>query len=265
MSEQAGHVLLGTDIADRHAEELFARIAVESDRGVVDREKRQRLEIVDPHRLRVGFEELAVARSARRQLGFEVLEPGDVGPGADDVAASRAQRAAALGPEPQVVAVPVPEAVIIGDQPAGEELALVRHELSAVIGVEMLLPPAGLLRLLDRIAGQVVHIGRDVDGPQRASGATQQEEDDPALRDPGFRNRLLGIHPPTSLRGCVHSGSSILSLPAAGRHHGPCDVPRDELERVAGDPRRRSADFRECEALRCGKVIRCTGDRAITS
>ena len=56
-----GHVVGWTKVHDRHAEEFLAGVAVEPHRRVVDREEAERVHVEHPHRLRVGFEEQAVA------------------------------------------------------------------------------------------------------------------------------------------------------------------------------------------------------------
>ena len=68
---QPGHIVSGADFGQPHPQELGAGVSVRTDGGFVDLEEFERLEIVDPHRLRVLVEEQAVAlfRLAQILLG----------------------------------------------------------------------------------------------------------------------------------------------------------------------------------------------------
>ena len=59
-----------TDVHERHREELVARVAVTLHGCVVHRQKPQRLEVVHPHRMRVGFEQLSVRAVGHRHLVY---------------------------------------------------------------------------------------------------------------------------------------------------------------------------------------------------
>ena len=62
---QGRHILGRANVAQRHRQELFTRVAVRRDRGIVDRQVAQRLHVEDPHRNGVAVEEVAEAT-----LGF---------------------------------------------------------------------------------------------------------------------------------------------------------------------------------------------------
>jgi hypothetical protein len=65
--EQARNLLRRPDVLDRHGEEFLAAITVTADRRVVHVEEGERIEVEDPHRLRVGGEHPAVASLALLQ------------------------------------------------------------------------------------------------------------------------------------------------------------------------------------------------------
>ena len=83
--EQRRDVLRRADVADRHPQELLARVAVVADRGVVDREEGERLGVVDPHRRRTRLEEhlrvpaRAVALDRRRGAARELADHLEIG------------------------------------------------------------------------------------------------------------------------------------------------------------------------------------------
>ena len=54
---QASTVLFGADLRDRHAEKLVPRVPVVGDRRLVDLHEAERLDVVDPHRQRVGHQQ----------------------------------------------------------------------------------------------------------------------------------------------------------------------------------------------------------------
>ncbi len=58
---QGIHVLCGTDVGERQARELASIVAVVLHRRLVDREERERADVVNPHRQRAGLEEHPVS------------------------------------------------------------------------------------------------------------------------------------------------------------------------------------------------------------
>jgi hypothetical protein len=75
------HLILGRPkIAQRHAGEFLARVAVLRDRGIIDVEDRGRVVVIDPHRRRIVLEQQTIARLAlgenvSRSLAFPVRCP----------------------------------------------------------------------------------------------------------------------------------------------------------------------------------------------
>src|SRR6267378_8718318 len=55
-----GNVFWRSYLLDRHGEELVARVAVLGDGRIVDIEKRKRVHVVQPHRLRMALEQRPV-------------------------------------------------------------------------------------------------------------------------------------------------------------------------------------------------------------
>ncbi len=78
LRQQFGPFLGGTNIEDRHPQELLARVAVERDGGLVDLQKREGGGIEDPAGKRVGIEQFSVVflAAAQRLLGGPAL--GDI-------------------------------------------------------------------------------------------------------------------------------------------------------------------------------------------
>lgn len=72
-------VVSGPDVEQRHRQELLARVAIVLDRGLVDRQKPQTLQLEYPHR-----QGIAVEQQARGCLAL--LELADIGDAADDKA-----------------------------------------------------------------------------------------------------------------------------------------------------------------------------------
>jgi hypothetical protein len=72
------------DVEQRHRQELFARIAVMADRGVIDADESQAVRIIKPHRNRVAVEQQA-------ERGLAQFEVGDVGQGDRQQVPGRAQ------------------------------------------------------------------------------------------------------------------------------------------------------------------------------
>ena len=58
--QQRRDVLGRADVLDGHPQELLAGVAVPPDGGVVDRQEGEGFQVVDPHRMRVGFEQQPV-------------------------------------------------------------------------------------------------------------------------------------------------------------------------------------------------------------
>ncbi len=74
--QQLRHVLRRSNVGDAHAEELGARVAVVLDRRLIDLEKGQRAQLIDPHRGRVLIEQVAergIAVEAARGLRTPLL------------------------------------------------------------------------------------------------------------------------------------------------------------------------------------------------
>ena len=71
LPHHVGKLLGGADIGDGHGQKLLDRPAVLLHGCVVDGQEPERLDIVDPHRMRVAFEEIAIPslRRAQRLLG----------------------------------------------------------------------------------------------------------------------------------------------------------------------------------------------------
>jgi hypothetical protein len=101
VGEQRIDVLARADVADRHGQELVARVAVVAHRRLVDGQEAQALRVVDPHRQRVGLEQQPVALL---RVGQRLEQPRglDRGGGAacqfgDDVEIGRGEGALVLG------------------------------------------------------------------------------------------------------------------------------------------------------------------------
>jgi hypothetical protein len=84
--DQLRHFLRRADILDRHAQEFVTAIAVVGHRRIVDVKKGQRFPVINPHRVWVGLEHVAIARIAlvpgllfslaRRDVAVRPLPPG---------------------------------------------------------------------------------------------------------------------------------------------------------------------------------------------
>ncbi len=75
---QALDVFRGTDVPDRHLEELGLAVSVVIDGPLIDREEAEGLQIVDPHRHRAALEEQAVMLIAPAQGFLGLLLGGDI-------------------------------------------------------------------------------------------------------------------------------------------------------------------------------------------
>src|SRR5262249_28652761 len=67
-------ILRGPDVADPHAEEFLARVAVLRDRGGVDLEEGERLYVIDPQGERIVGEQQSEARLALPERRFGLTE-----------------------------------------------------------------------------------------------------------------------------------------------------------------------------------------------
>jgi hypothetical protein len=68
-----GHGLLGIEVARLQGEELLARVAVVSERSVVDRQHLGRVAVGDPHRLRAALEQQPVVAFERSGAALGTL------------------------------------------------------------------------------------------------------------------------------------------------------------------------------------------------
>ncbi len=57
IGRQRRYVLTRANVSDRQAKELCLRVAVLANRGIVDGNKRERFQVIDPHRMRVALKE----------------------------------------------------------------------------------------------------------------------------------------------------------------------------------------------------------------
>ena len=62
--QQARHVALGTYVRNCHREKFVAAVTVVFHRGIIHHEKAQSGEVVHPHRMWIGFEQLPIAEFA---------------------------------------------------------------------------------------------------------------------------------------------------------------------------------------------------------
>ena len=78
MFEEFRHILRGPNVAQRHAEEFLAGVAVTRDGRLVHGQERERSAVEHPHRLGIGFEEKAVTALRFLQLALRAAAQRDV-------------------------------------------------------------------------------------------------------------------------------------------------------------------------------------------
>ena len=118
-------LVLRPDVRQRHAHELLPGIAVQRDRRVVNREKLQRLPVIDPHRIGVRQKQPAVAFLALAQCDLRLLAGGDIRDKAldrDQPPDGVAHRAHVLGNPPRGAVGPADLRLEVREDLAGTEL-----------------------------------------------------------------------------------------------------------------------------------------------
>ena len=109
--EQLGDILRGPYVAQGHAQEFLARVAVAGDGRVIDGQKGEGRAVVHPHGLRIGFEQEAVAALRFLQLALRAAAQGDVAEDQDD-AGDRCRCASWMGAALSSMGVRLPSRAI---------------------------------------------------------------------------------------------------------------------------------------------------------
>ena len=173
-------VVSGPDVEQRHRQELLARVAIVLDRGLVDRQKPQTLQLEYPHR-----QGIAVEQQARGCLAL--LQLADIGDAADDKAGAigEARPLLARHDGPDLAVGAWNEFLVLID------FARLQHQpVDPLEDVGMLLRHEGVIGLADQSFMRMTH--------ELAHAAVQHHEaqlvvlDENRLRD-GVENAAQGI------------------------------------------------------------------------